>query len=108
MLSTSIRVNDELVYFIQAYTTLLEELDLMSNNIVEDVNGNLIQWRDNHNWFTAFFEGKNEKGYLDYRLKNPEYRNKVTYHYALVYHNYLPVLENFKTLSDKFKKEIKP
>lgn len=102
-LNNSSIVDSELVYFIQSYTTLLEELDLMSNNIVEDVNGNLMGWRDNYDWFTSFFEGKNENGYLNYRLKNPEYRNKVTYHYALVYNNYLPVLENFKTLSNEFR-----
>lgn len=103
ILKNSQKQDPKLTYFTQSYSTLLEELELMKNNLVEDVNGNLIEWRDNYDWFTSFFEGDNDDDYLNYRLDNPKYKNKVTYHYALVYNNYLPVLEKFKDLFKEFE-----
>ena len=102
-LKNSQKQDPKLTYFTQSYSTLLEELELMKNNLVEDVNGNLIEWRDNYDWFTSFFEGNNDDDYINYRLDNPKYKNKVTYHYALVYNNYLPVLEKFKDLFKEFE-----
>ncbi len=91
-----------LLAFMQHYSTLLDELELLKTNIVEDVNGNLTQWRDSYPWFTAFFQGKNDLTYHKYQAQSPEYRNKVAYHYALVYDNYLPVLEEFTRIQKRF------
>ncbi len=87
--------SQELLTFIQNYSSLIDELQLYKDNIVKDVNGNLTQWRDSYDWFTPFFKGLDDKDYYSYQANSPEYRNKVAYHYALVYGSYLPVLNRF-------------
>ncbi|WP_350292623.1 DUF6090 family protein [uncultured Croceitalea sp.] len=94
--------NQKLLSFIQSYTILLDELQLMKSNIINDVNGNLIQWRDSYDWFTPFFQGKDNDDYYNYQTNTYEYRNKVAYHYALVYENYLPALQRIRDLQNQF------
>lgn len=94
--------NDSLLLFIQKYSSLVDRLNLIENNIIDDVNGNLKQWRDRYEWFTPFFKGQNNQAYHKYQTNSPEYRNKVAYHYALIYDNYLIMLDEFINLQNDF------
>ena len=48
--------------------------------------------------------GKNP-GYISYKADSPDYKNKLAYHYVMVYDNYLPVLDRFQEMVKAFLEE---
>lgn len=95
------------VQFMQSYSSLTNQLELMEGNIVEDVNRSLLQWRDQYPWFAEFLQDPNAEGYLDYQENAAEFKNKVAYHYVLVYNNYLPVLDTYVSTLREFLNSVK-
>lgn len=89
---------DSLIFdIVNFYTTLDNEVENFNDLIKEDITGNLVHWRDHYHWFHSFtLDVKLKKEDLSYFGGSQEYRNKVAFHYVLIYKNYLPILHEFQ------------
>ncbi|MFC2187579.1 DUF6090 family protein [Fulvivirgaceae bacterium LMO-SS25] len=101
--------NDSLTFdVVNFYTTLNNDVEKLNDLINEDIIDNLKYWRDSYQWFVSSTIGElKEEDYINYFANNAEYKNRVAYHYILIYENYVPVLKTFQVKSEKMLKDIK-
>ena len=97
-----INKEEKLVEFLQSYQQILKALDLAEQNIIDDVNSNLIQWRDQNDWFGDFVQGKAQTGFGQYQVDSWQFTNKVNYHFVMIYENYLPLLTEFEEIMQAY------
>ncbi len=81
---------------VQFYSGIIYLFEKSEDRIERDILGNMEQWRDSQPWFANLLLGKPDDRFVDYAVNNPEYKNKVALHYALVYQNHLPALKAFQ------------
>lgn len=94
--------NDTLVFkIIDFYSRMTVLVENQNDLIDKDIIGNLVYWRDSYPWFSSFLQHKLTKEELSYFGSSQEYRNKVAYHYVLIFKNYIPVLKSFQNQSEK-------
>lgn len=101
--------SDSLIFnVVNFYTTLNHDVNKLNELINDDIIENLAYWRDTYPWFASSTMGKlSEEDYVRYFANNQEYKNKVAYHYMLIYDNYVPVLKTFKFKSEKILNDLK-
>ena len=83
------------------FSSYLEELELLKTLLITTVNDNLKLWKQTYDWFPDFYRGKPNEDFMTYKLGS-EYRNLVTYHSAIIYDNYVPILKKIKALQSNF------
>ena len=89
----------------QVYSRQLD-LNKMNTEIIKnDVEGTLLEWRNEKLWFSDFMQGNLTKSYIDYVLNDPIYKNKVVYHSLLMYNNYARQLMTFQEEMKQLLKE---
>ena len=97
---------DTLVFdIVNFYTELIDEVENFNSMIDDDVVGNLIYWRDTYNWFARSIHEQVDRDHLSY-FATQDYRNRVAYHYVLIYKNYLPILQEFEKNSEQILKAL--
>lgn len=97
---------DTLVFHIvNFYSSLTEEIERMDGMIEADIAGNLTHWRDNYPWFAASMNKEIRPEHWTY-FGSQEYKNKVAFHYVLIYENYLSYLEAFQKNSERILKAL--
>ncbi|MBB6324469.1 hypothetical protein FHS59_000084 [Algoriphagus iocasae] len=90
------------------YTTLDDEVEKLNSLINEDIIENLKHWRDTYPWYASSSIGElKEEAYVRYFANDPEYKNRVAFHYMLIYENYVPVLKTFQAKSEMIVKDVK-
>jgi len=94
------RSNEDTLVFhiVNFYTELNNDVDNFNKLIDDDVFGNLVYWRNTHNWFTSSMLGELDNDLWNYFVTQ-DYRNRVAFHYVLIYKNYLPILKAFQKKS---------
>jgi hypothetical protein len=98
---------DSLIFHIaNFYATSIDDTESFNSLINDDVVENLTYWRDKYAWFAAFMQNKLKKEDLNYFEKSQEYKNRVAFHYILIYKNYLPVLTTFQTNAEIILKAL--
>ena len=92
---------DTLVFdIVNFYTDLNNDVENFNKLINDDVFGNLVYWRNTHNWFASTMQGEPDDDLWNYFVTQ-DYRNRVAFHYVLIYKNYLPILKTFERNSAK-------
>jgi hypothetical protein len=100
------RHQDSIIFnIVNFYTTLMAKVDNFNHLIDDDVVGNLTYWRDEYDWFTRLMQGTLGAEDTKY-FGSQNYRNRVAFHYVLIYENYLPILEMFQKNSEKILKDL--
>ncbi|MDG3581996.1 MULTISPECIES: DUF6090 family protein [Galbibacter] len=98
---------DSLVFQINNfYTTSIQNVNRIHNFIDDDIRSNMKEWSDKYPWFLKLFNGEIDKNSYDYFYADPIYKNKVVYHYALIYRSFIPVLEGFNEKSKVLLEKI--
>ena len=85
------------------YLKYITRLELVVSINVSDA---LKDWRDNYAWFPELINGDLNNEAIDYFLNSKNYRNKIAYHYIVVYLDYLGVLKKFQIDMEQFRKEL--
>lgn len=78
----------------------------MEKQINDDIIENLKDWRDTYEWFADYSGFKSHKEFVDYMYHNPDFRNKVSFHYSLLFRNYIPELEYYQKALPKYMQKI--
>ena len=78
--------DSEIEFFVNEFSSYLEELELLKTLLITTVNDNLKLWKQTYDWFPDFYRGKPNEDFMTYKLGS-EYRNLVTYHSAIIYDN---------------------
>jgi hypothetical protein len=100
------RDRDSIVFdIVNFYTTLTAEVENFNHLIDDDVVGNLTYWRDKYDWFARLMIGKLSTEDWKY-FASEDYRNRVAFHYVLIYDNYVPILESFERNSEKIRNQL--
>ncbi|UGU18309.1 DUF6090 family protein [Sinomicrobium kalidii] len=97
---------DSLIFDIVAfYNSLINRIEPINDEISKDIFENLVFWRDTYPWFASLTQGKLKKEDMGY-FASQEYRNKVAYHYTLIYKNHLPAIRTFRRESEILLKKL--
>jgi len=97
---------DSLVFdIVNFYNTLTDDVENFNELINDDVVGNLVHWRDNYPWFASSLQGRLKKEDWSY-FGSQDYRNRVAFHYVLIYENYFYFLQTFQKNSKTMLKEL--
>lgn len=80
----------------QFYSVFIKNIEETEKAINDDVYSNLKYWKENMNWFSKVSKGEAPNEFMNYVLEDPDYKNRVAFHQAIVYNNYLPFLEAFQ------------
>jgi hypothetical protein len=97
---------DSLVFdLVNFYARLTDEVENFNDLINDDVIGNLVYWRDNYPWFASSMQGRLKKEDWSY-FGSQEFKNRVAFHYVLIYENYFYFLQTFQQDSKAILKEL--
>ncbi len=80
----------------QFYSVFIKNIEETEKAINEDVYNNLQYWKENMTWFSEVSRQEIPNEFMNYVLDDPDYKNRVAFHQAIVYNNYLPILEAFQ------------
>jgi hypothetical protein len=78
------------------YSESDEMIGIINKSIENDVLENLRIWRENYAWFHKLMKNEAPEEYLQYIRDSDDYKNRVAYHYLIVYGNYIPLLEGIR------------
>ncbi len=84
-----------IVKIVLFYSNIIADTETIRNEIQENVTENLAFFRDNHDWFADAIQKNITDDYINFMHSSPAFRNRVAYHYALIYENFIPTLEAF-------------
>lgn len=97
---------DSLIFdLVNFYARLTDEVENHNDLITDDVVGNLVYWRDNYPWFTSSMQGRLKKEDWSY-FGSQEFKNRVAFHYVLIYENYFYFLQTFQQDSKIILKKL--
>lgn len=99
--------DSNVVKLLENYAYFIEINRINSELLNSNIERNIVEMVHKYPWFSEVAQRKYPKEYLDYVLHDPIFRNKVCYHYALVYHNYLPLLSQFEEEMTSVMNQIK-
>lgn len=88
------------------YSESDEMIGVINSSIESDVLGNLRIWRENYAWFHKLMKNEAPEAYLQYIGESDDYKNRVAYHYLIVYGNYIPLLESIMADANYFVSEL--
>jgi hypothetical protein len=93
---------------INLYNNYDTGLNQLSNMIADDALENLKHFRDSYSWFPKFqkYDIIDEE-LINYFGYSSEYKNMVSYHYTLVYENYLPALKQIRKTFKELLSDLK-
>ena len=96
---------ENLFEIIKIYETA--DLDFKSyvKAIEENVQNNLIEWRNEHDWFQHYVNNKITQEAKEYFLESQDYKNRVSYFYLANFEGYLPNVEAFASELKRWKEE---
>ncbi|MEP0005441.1 MAG: DUF6090 family protein [Balneola sp.] len=89
-----------IVKIVLFYSNIIADTETIRNEIQENVTENLAFFRDNNDWFADAIQKNITDDYINFMHKSPAFRNRVAYHYALIYENFIPTLESFLANSE--------
>jgi len=88
------RLVNEVVQFFTRHT---EDIYTNDQLIRESISADLVKWRDQYDWFPDFArQVKENEAYAQYSTSSKEMRNMTAWRYALIYTNYVPLLNEFQ------------
>lgn len=90
----------------QFYAMHIKFIDQVEQYIQKEVSDNLDDWKSNHAWFSQLiYHNINEEQFWEY-LRSDDYKNKLSYHYLLVYDNYIPYLQSFDHYGEELMESL--
>lgn len=96
--------DSEISKLLIGYNLIIPAIEQMNEKVNEDILETLELWRDNYPWFTEFLAQKSDdqlnKEMRDY-FSSKYYQNRVTYHKALIYENYLPLVKGYLSFANQ-------
>jgi hypothetical protein len=102
----TLRNQDSLIFdLVNFYAGLADEVEKLNNLINDDVVGNLVYWRDNYPWFASSMQGRLKKEDWSY-FGSQEFKNRVAFHYVLIFENYFYFLQKFQQDSKTILAEL--
>jgi len=80
----------------QFYTKQLVEL--YADEVLErnDLESNIVYWKNNYDWYPDYITGRDSKGFIEYALNDSTYKSKVATYYLYQYRLNVPKYEEFK------------
>lgn len=105
--SSNLKIDSLTTELINFYTTTTSGVESLNELINDDVTSHLQYMRNSFDWYSDYILDQpiNREG-LQYFGSAQDYKNRVAYHYVIVYENYLPLLNFFKFRASKLLGEI--
>jgi flavodoxin len=83
-------------HIVDFYNKRLLEIKVDNDFRASDIKDNYYFWKNNYSWWATYIQKKDMEGFIEYALKNPDYKNRVATAYFLTYDIFLPELKTFK------------
>ncbi len=89
------------------YTEKISRFEFLRNYIITDIEDNFSHWKKNFEWYPDYIMRKNLDQFIDYTIKNPDYKNRVANYYFVNYQVAIRYLEDFIENANNILKELK-
>ncbi|WP_296380305.1 DUF6090 family protein [Winogradskyella sp.] len=94
------------IKIVQFYTKQLTKLSVDDDLRERDIANNVNDWKNNYKWYSNYITDRNNDGFIEYALNNPDYTNRVANYYLINYTIYIPKLEVFNTKARAILKQL--
>ncbi|WP_162819736.1 DUF6090 family protein [Kordia sp. SMS9] len=91
---------------IEFYIERLREIKIDDDMRAEDIKENYSHFKKNYEWWSDIISMKPNKDFIEYALKDPDYKNRIATTYFLAYKIFLPELKTFKKQANGILEEI--
>ena len=85
-------------------------MKVITDLVGDNVEDNLMTWKKSYPWYYQWVQGNPTDQFYQYAYTNPEYKNMVANTYLLLYLNYLPAIETYRSqavpVMQEWEKEV--
>ena len=104
--SSKVSADSLTIKIVQFYTKQLTKITVDDELRERDIANNVNDWKNNYIWYSDYITERNNNGFIEYAINNPDYTNRVANYYLLNYTIYIPKLEVFNSEAQVILKQL--